>query len=353
MNLTECTSASTSVAPIAEASSVPTLERISADQFARAVASSDGLSLVILDCRPENSFPVIRNAQPIRLPTVLLRRLNNGTLLPSSLSPLLSSPTGQRVVVIPDSMASNSVALRVCDNLLNRNCHVALLTDEISEVARNFPSLVKETEASESVGVGLNLGVLSVCNRISEERSDRFDHRQARASANFPVHILPHLYLGNDETAKNRSVLNGCGIRYIINVTPNLPNYFADDAYFHYLRIPVDDSSSHNLAQYFGDAIAFIEKARSERSSVLVHCFAGISRSVTVCLAYVMYATHSTLEEAFDLLLKQNGAIAPNFHFMETLTCWEKHLFELSDSAPSSSVPSTASSAPSSTCSSA
>lgn len=89
---------------------------------------------------------------------------------------------------------------------------------------------------------------------------------------------------------------------------------------------------------YFLEAISFIEKAHAERASVLVHCWAGISRSVTVCLAYLMYALHNTLEEAFDLLLKQNGAIAPNFHFLETLTCWERQLFESSDSASSSSV---------------
>lgn len=92
------------------------------------------------------------------------------------------------------------------------------------------------------------------------------------------------------------------------------------------------------LTIIFLEAISFIEKARAESASVLVHCWAGISRSVTVCLAYLMYALHNTLEEAFDLLLKQNGAIAPNFHFLETLTCWERQLFEGSDGASSSSV---------------
>jgi hypothetical protein len=32
--------------------------------------------------------------------------------------------------------------------------------------------------------------------------------RHPRPSALFPVHILPYLYLGNDETAKNLGVLN-------------------------------------------------------------------------------------------------------------------------------------------------
>ncbi|CAD5220514.1 unnamed protein product [Bursaphelenchus okinawaensis] len=104
-----------------------------------------------------------------------------------------------------------------------------------------------------------------------------------------------------------------------------------------------------------GYAIAFIEKARSENKSVLVHCMAGISRSVTVCLAYLMYVMQCSLDDAFDRLLHQNASIQPNFHFMESLLCWEreirKEIHEFVDE--NSALPSTNSSTASSTCSSA
>lgn len=105
-------------------------------------------------------------------------------------------------------------------------------------------------------------------------------------------------------------------------------------------------------------AIAFIEQARDVKSSVLVHCYAGISRSVTICLAYLMQATHSTLEQAFDFLLKQNGSIAPNFHFMGQLIEFEKQLLDSRENGNStSSLPlsgsTSATSTESSTCSSA
>lgn len=208
------------------------------------------------------------------------------------------------------------------------------------------------------LGDPFSLTIMPTMNLLDEngQRGMPVDNcrRHPRPSVLFPVRILPHLYLGNDETAKNLNTLKRSNIRYVINVTPNLPNYFADEPDFHYLRIPVDDSCSPNLAQFFPEAISFIEKARAEHSHVLVHCWAGISRSVTVCLAYLMYALHSTLEDAFDLLLKQNGTIAPNFHFMETLTCWERELFDRNDRFPSSASTSTAtSSASSSTVSSA
>ncbi|KAH7731042.1 LIP-1 protein [Aphelenchoides avenae] len=335
-----------------------TLKRVSSDQLASILCGQHGQQgkIAILDCRQTECDPVISGAHKVRLPTVLLRRLNNGSLAPTSICPLLSSPNTCTVVVIPDSTAPQSLATKICDSLTARNYHIVLLIDDVIEFSRKYPQFV-ESAANQQVLGSLNISPISVPRRLVVEEDktevERAEVRARRPSVTFPAHIMPHLYLGNDETAKNKNILNGCGIRYILNVTTDLPNYFEDDSRLHYLRIPVDDSSSHNLSQYFGDAIAFIEKARTERSAVLVHCYAGISRSVTVCLAYIMYSTHSSLEEAFDLLLKQNGAIAPNFHFMESLTCWERRLFDGAESTSSSSVPSAASSAASSTCSSA
>lgn len=40
-------------------------------------------------------------------------------------------------------------------------------------------------------------------------------------------------------------------ISSIVNVTSNLPNAFEATGAVRYLRIPVDDNDSHNLADYF------------------------------------------------------------------------------------------------------
>ena len=53
-----------------------------------------------------------------------------------------------------------------------------------------------------------------------------------------------------------------------------------------------------------------------------------------------MQATHSTLDQAFDFLRKQNGAIAPNFHFMGQLSEFERSLFDATgNSSSTSSLP--------------
>lgn len=74
----------------------------------------------------------------------------------------------------------------------------------------------------------------------------------------FPVEILPHLYLGCAKDSTNLDVLEEYGIKYILNVTPNLPNLFENAGEFKYKQIPISDHWSQNLSQFFPEAISFI-----------------------------------------------------------------------------------------------
>jgi protein-tyrosine phosphatase len=44
-----------------------------------------------------------------------------------------------------------------------------------------------------------------------------------------------------------------------------------------------------NIESVFYDAIFFIEEARKKGGKVYVHCVQGISRSATICLAYLIF----------------------------------------------------------------
>lgn len=48
-----------------------------------------------------------------------------------------------------------------------------------------------------------------------------------------------------------------------------------------------EDSEDFPLYKYFDQAIKFVE-TQSLRTNVLIHCYAGISRSTTLCAAYMM-----------------------------------------------------------------
>ena len=57
-----------------------------------------------------------------------------------------------------------------------------------------------------------------------------------------------------------------------------------------------------------------------------VHCVAGISRSATVCIAYLMKHLCWELQKAFDFVKSKRSCVAPNLSFMGQLLAFEKQL---------------------------
>lgn len=79
----------------------------------------------------------------------------------------------------------------------------------------------------------------------------------------------------------------------------------------------------------------FTDEARSHNKGVLVHCLAGVSRSVTITVAYLMYKCSLNLNDAFNLVRSRKSNIAPNFHFMEQLHSFERELkLDVSSQSP-------------------
>lgn len=81
----------------------------------------------------------------------------------------------------------------------------------------------------------------------------------------------------------------------------------------------------HRLSNVFG-LLFLTEEARSKNSAVLVHCLAGVSRSVTVTLAYLMHTRALNLNDAFTLVRDRKPDVSPNFHFMQQLHSFERQL---------------------------
>ena len=70
----------------------------------------------------------------------------------------------------------------------------------------------------------------------------------------------------------------------------------------------------------------FADGARDRQEGVLVHCLAGISRSVTITVAYLMYKLSMSLNDAYDFVRRRKANISPNFNFMGQLLDFERQL---------------------------
>ncbi|XP_028809505.1 dual specificity protein phosphatase 10 isoform X2 [Denticeps clupeoides] len=138
--------------------------------------------------------------------------------------------------------------------------------------------------------------------------------------------ILPFLYLGNERDAQDLGLMQHLNVGYILNVTTHLPLYHYDLGLFNYKRLPATDSNKQNLRQYFEEAFEFIEEAQQAGQGLLIHCQAGVSRSATIVIAYLMKHSWMTMTDAYKFVKTRRPIISPNLNFMGQLLEFEEDL---------------------------
>ena len=135
--------------------------------------------------------------------------------------------------------------------------------------------------------------------------------------------VIPRFFIGSQDAASNFKGLQEHEISHILNVggatVANLPHII-------YKYMPILDTPEFNIKDHFDDAILFVRKGL-QSGSVLVHCNAGISRSSTVIVAYLMKEERRSLDSALQLVKKARCIAKPNPGFMKQLRSYEKELF--------------------------
>ena len=119
-------------------------------------------------------------------------------------------------------------------------------------------------------------------------------------------------------------------IAYVLNCAADVcPNYFPNE--LTYKKYFLKDSKLENIECLFYDSIDFITAAEKNNSKVLVHCVQGVSRSISICLAYMIFKGQS-YEQAFEKIKQQRGIASPNMGFTVQLLLWQKRLYAAYDS---------------------
>eukprot|EP00026_Physarum_polycephalum_P012463 Phypoly_transcript_12774.p1 GENE.Phypoly_transcript_12774~~Phypoly_transcript_12774.p1 ORF type:complete len:363 (+),score=56.67 Phypoly_transcript_12774:12-1100(+) len=157
-----------------------------------------------------------------------------------------------------------------------------------------------------------------------------------------PCKIFPAFYISGYDVASDLDVLYEYDITHILTVAadtkPKWPKKFK------YLTISAYDMETENLKQHFAKCNKFIEEGRSD-GTVLVHCMAGVSRSATICIAYILQKLKVSLEDAVGLVKDARPDICPNDGFMRQLKAYEQEIHgttpKPSNESPSSTPTST------------
>ncbi|TST73058.1 Dual specificity protein phosphatase 8 [Bagarius yarrelli] len=140
-----------------------------------------------------------------------------------------------------------------------------------------------------------------------------------------PTRILPHLYLGSQKDVLSKDLMAENGITYVLNASNTCPkpDFISEN---HFLRIPINDSYCEKLLPWLEKTNDFIDKAKMSNCRVIVHCLAGISRSATIAIAYIMKTMGLSSDDAYRFVKDRRPSISPNFNFLGQLLEFERDL---------------------------
>lgn len=132
----------------------------------------------------------------------------------------------------------------------------------------------------------------------------------------FPIHeIIPSVYVSQLTVAQNKKILKKYGITHIVNLSQH-PNCFPNS--FTYLTIDIPDSIDVDISRHFKHSSNFIHDAIKNNGKVLIHCYAGLSRSPTICISYLVQKHNMTLDEAINYYTNKRQHVI-NYGFMNQL----------------------------------
>ncbi|EKE39089.1 hypothetical protein ENUP19_0274G0007 [Entamoeba nuttalli] len=126
--------------------------------------------------------------------------------------------------------------------------------------------------------------------------------------------IISNLYLGSQDCVTNKVYLHSLGIKHILCVAPLIPSLFPNE--FDYKNIELLDLPSFNIKLLMNECIDYIDLCLNQGEAVICHCNAGVSRSATVVIAYLILKKKMSFTKAYNLVKQKRPSIRPNDGFL-------------------------------------
>jgi len=147
---------------------------------------------------------------------------------------------------------------------------------------------------------------------MSEEELDSFES---------DLHTVREISQIGRESVTNSSSALGCSLKQRCNrLSSSVHRLIRGKC------INISDTFEQLLDKFFDETHNFIEEARRNKCNVLVHCKAGISRSPTIAIAYLMKWKRLHLNDAYNFVKRCRPQISPNLNFMGQLVSYERQL---------------------------
>jgi len=136
-----------------------------------------------------------------------------------------------------------------------------------------------------------------------------------------PCDLAPTPLLVGPVTACCYHLLQKLGVKCIVNCTADLPPppQAVSDRGFKWHRLRLEDTEDQDLTSSLEEGIHVIDAEVETGGRVFVHCHEGKSRSVSLCLAYLIMRERRPLADALAFVKSRRPQARPNAGFMRQL----------------------------------
>lgn len=137
--------------------------------------------------------------------------------------------------------------------------------------------------------------------------------------------ITDCLYLGDAKISRDLNLLKSVGITHIICLAGK--SMFESTFIYHMAHFK--DKQDSDMLKLLPSIFEFIDNVidQKKNNKIFIHCMAGMSRSPSIVMAYLMYKFNLTLKQSYIYVIDKRSCIRPNYIFLQQLWNYENILF--------------------------
>lgn len=154
----------------------------------------------------------------------------------------------------------------------------------------------------------------------------------------YPLEIIPgFLYVATFQQSQDKRIIKDLKVKANVIVAKENDAVFPPESTTlgrqekrvkQVLTVAINDKGDEDLYSHLTDIVNFIDDHQTKDGrTVLLSSLLGISRSVTVAIAYYMWNKKVSLKDAYNHVKKCRENMQPTRGFIEQLSRWEEKMF--------------------------
>ena len=135
-----------------------------------------------------------------------------------------------------------------------------------------------------------------------------------------PTHIIDNIFLGSAFNAGSYITLKKLDIKVIFNVTHEISNSYNKE--FKYHKYGIYDNNQTSIEKKLDKIYNDILKYKKD-TNILIHCYMGASRSVSVVIYYLIRKYNMSVDDEIDYVKNRRKIIKISYRFAKDLAKYQ------------------------------